>query len=102
MEEQLKTFPKDVEGIYETALLKYEDPDRHDLKQFLLWLAFSTRPLNAKELTEVAAVKISSNGLPSYDPDLRYLVPSGVLATCSIFATEFEGTFQSGSRKSIG
>ncbi|KZP03973.1 hypothetical protein FIBSPDRAFT_657023, partial [Athelia psychrophila] len=90
VDDQLRDLPKDLEGMYEKSLLK--SPHPQDLKRFLMWLAFSSRPLESEELTDVVSVDLSSNDLPSYDPDLRYFGPPDMLITCSSFVTETEGT----------
>lgn len=59
-----------------------------------MWLAFSSRPLEPEELADVVTVDFSSNGLPSYDPDLRYFGTADMLITCSGFVAETEGTLK--------
>lgn len=89
MEEQLRDLPKDLEGMYKKSLSN--SPDRQNLKQLLVWLAFSARPLESEELADVVTVDFSSNSLPLYDPDLRYFEPADMLITCSSFTTEVDG-----------
>ncbi|KZP24030.1 ankyrin [Athelia psychrophila] len=84
--DQLQNLPKDLEGMYEKELLK--SPHRQDLKRFLIWLAFSARPLYSGELAEVATVDFSPSGLPSYNPDLQYFGTEDMLVTCSSFVSE--------------
>lgn len=90
VETQLLSLPKDLDGVYEKMLLS--NPNPHDLKQFLLWLAFSTRPLRVEELTEVVAVNFSADAMPFYDQDLQYFGSNDMLSTCSSFAVELNGT----------
>ncbi|KZP03908.1 hypothetical protein FIBSPDRAFT_1055009, partial [Athelia psychrophila] len=89
VEAQLQTLPKDLDGMYERALLDH--PNQVELKQFLMWLAFSIRPLMLQELADVVTVDFSLDGLPSYNTDLKYFAPSDMLATCSTFVTELKG-----------
>lgn len=93
MENQLSTLPKDLDEMYERSLLR--NRDGRELKQALLWLAFSTKPLRLKELADVVTVDFPLDGLPAYDASLRYFTPSDVLATCSSFVIELEGAFNS-------
>ncbi|KZP17157.1 ankyrin [Athelia psychrophila] len=89
VDDHLQSFPKDLEGMYERALLN--SPHQQDLKRFLIWLSFSFDPLEPEELADVVTVDLSSNGLPSYNKDLRYFGTADMLTTCSGFATEIEG-----------
>lgn len=89
MDEQLLDLPRDLEGMYERSLL--QSPRRQDLRRFLMWLAFCSRPLEPKELADVVTVDFVSNGRPSYDPDLRYFGTADMLLTCSSFVTEDKG-----------
>ncbi|KZP17138.1 hypothetical protein FIBSPDRAFT_1047078 [Athelia psychrophila] len=88
VDDQLRNLPKDLEGMYERALLN--SSHHHDLKRCLMWLAFSSYPLEPQELADVVTVDLSSNGPPSYDPDLRYFGTADMLITCSGFVTETE------------
>ena len=83
LDAQLRTSPKDLDGMYERSLSRSAHPN--DLRQLLVWLAFSLRPLHIEELAEVSAIDISSKDLPAYDPDLRYFVPTDVLDLCHDF-----------------
>ncbi|KZP17122.1 hypothetical protein FIBSPDRAFT_36005 [Athelia psychrophila] len=78
--------------MYERALSN--SPYHQDLKQCLMCLAFSLYPLKPEELADVVTVDLSSNGPPSYDPDLRYFGTADMLITCSGFVTETDGTFK--------
>ncbi|KZP27087.1 ankyrin, partial [Athelia psychrophila] len=88
VDDQLQNLPKDLEGMYERALLN--SPHQRDLKRCLMWLAFSSRPLESEEVADVVTVDLPSNGLPSYDPNLRYFSTEDMLITCSGFVTETE------------
>ncbi|KAF7976146.1 hypothetical protein HWV62_7453 [Athelia sp. TMB] len=89
VEVQLRSLPKDLDGVYERILLRSNN--QHDLKQFLLWLAFSQRVLTVEELTDVITVDLSSGDLPWYEEDLRYFGPTDMLVTCSGFVTTSQG-----------
>ncbi|KAF7986998.1 hypothetical protein HWV62_79 [Athelia sp. TMB] len=82
---QLRSLPKDLDGMYERSLSRSANP--HELKQLLIWLAFSMRPLQLQELAEVTAIDLSSPDTPAYDPDLRYFSPIHVLDICAGFVT---------------
>ncbi|KAF7972884.1 hypothetical protein HWV62_16676 [Athelia sp. TMB] len=87
--EQLRALPKGLDGVYEKILSR--STNKHDLKQFLLWLAFSKRPLEVEELADVVTVQFSSYDLPTYDVDLRYFDSTNVLVVCSGLVTRVEG-----------
>ena len=89
MEAQLRSLPRDLEGIYDRILSCCTNRD--DLKRFLLWLAFSNRPLGLAELSDVVTVDFTVDGPPTYQEDLRYFNYTNMLATCSGFVTRFEG-----------
>ena len=71
--------------MYERSLSRSANPK--ELKQLLVWLAFSIRPLRVEELAEVIAIDFLSKDMPTYDPDLRYFVPTDVLDLCAGFVT---------------
>ena len=89
MAAQLRSLPKSLDGVYEKILSC--STNKHDLKQFLLWLAFSKHPLEAEELADVVTVEFSSDDLPTYDVDLRYFDPTNMLVVCSGLVTRVEG-----------
>lgn len=99
MEDQLSALPKDLDEMYERTLLRCSD--RLELKQILLWLAFSTEPLRLEQLADVVTVSFSPDGLAAYDASLRYFTPSDVLATCSSFVIELEGAFSVKSMRCV-
>ncbi|KAF7974283.1 hypothetical protein HWV62_13088 [Athelia sp. TMB] len=83
--EQLRSLPKDLDEMYERSLSR--SANRHELKQLLIWLAFSVRHLRLEELADVTAIDFSSNDTPTYDPDLLYFSPMHVLDLCAGFVT---------------
>lgn len=85
----MQALPKDLNSLYEKILLGSHLP--HDLRRFLLWLAFSIRPLKPEELTDVVTVDLLAKNLPSYDSDLRYFGPNDMFVTCSSFVVELGG-----------
>lgn len=90
MQQQLAALPKGLEGIYEKILSSSSHPA--DLKQFLQWLAFSTRTMRVEEIAEVVVVDLHSGDGPSYAPNRRYMDPKNILRVCSSLVTEFNGT----------
>ncbi|KAF7973986.1 hypothetical protein HWV62_13589 [Athelia sp. TMB] len=82
---QLRSLPKDLDGMYERTLTRSANPEQ--LKQLLIWLAFSVRHLLVEELAEVIAIDFSRKDTPAYDPDLRYFSPTDVLDLCAGFVT---------------
>ena len=82
---QLRALPKDLEGMYERNLSCSTNPD--DLKKFLVWLAFSVRPLRIEELADAIAIDHLSSDRPTYDSDLRYFAPTDILDSCAGFIT---------------
>ncbi|KAF7973994.1 hypothetical protein HWV62_13605 [Athelia sp. TMB] len=85
VDEQLRSLPKDLDGMYERSLSR--SANQHELKQLLIWLAFSVRHLLVEELAEVIAIDFSLKDTPAYDPDLRYFSPTDVLDLCAGFVT---------------
>ncbi|KAF7976141.1 hypothetical protein HWV62_7443 [Athelia sp. TMB] len=85
VEAQLRSLPKDLDGMYERSLSQSANP--RDLKQFLVWLAFSSRPLSVEELADVIAIEFFPDGTSSYNPDLRYFASTDVLDLCCGFVT---------------
>lgn len=86
---QLRTLPKDLDGIYEKNLSGSSNPNH--LKQFLLWLAFSKRALTTEELADVITVDFAKRDSPSYSPNRRYFSPEDMLDQCSSFITRHDG-----------
>lgn len=91
MEDQLSALPKDLDKMYERDLLR--SPDRRELKQCLLWLAFSTKPLRLNELADVVTVNVLSDDLPVYNVNLQYFEPTDILTICPSFIVELKGAF---------
>ncbi|KAF7976145.1 hypothetical protein HWV62_7451 [Athelia sp. TMB] len=85
VEAQLRALPKDLDGMYERSLSQSANP--RDLKQLLVWLAFSARPLSVEELADVIPVEFFPDGPSLYNPDLRYFDSTDVLDLCSGFVT---------------
>ena len=86
MDAQLRTLPKDLSGMYERSLSCSTNP--RDLKQILVWLAFSSRPLTLQELAEVVTIDFStSNDMPTYNSDLLFFSTTDILAFCTGFVT---------------
>ncbi|KAF7974281.1 hypothetical protein HWV62_13084 [Athelia sp. TMB] len=82
---QLRSLPKDLDGMYEQTLTRSANAEQ--LKLLLIWLAFSVRHLLIEELAEVIAIDFSLKDAPAYDPDLRYFSPTDVLDFCAGFVT---------------
>ncbi|KZP07476.1 ankyrin, partial [Athelia psychrophila] len=85
VEAQLKAVPKGLDATYERMLFSNNNPG--DLKQVLMWMAFSQHDLRAEELADVIAVDFSTD-LPSFDPGLRFFRATDVLEICCGFVTE--------------
>lgn len=92
LKRQLESLPKGLEEIYERLLCRISnESNRTDLKGFLLWILYSTRPIELKELAEVSLVDFNSGATPCYNPDRRYIEARHVLAVCSGLVTELHG-----------
>ena len=93
---QLVALPKDLHETYVRILLRIDEGDRSDVKTFLRWFAFSTRPMTLEEMAETVAV-IFNDGVPFYTEDGRYPDPKEVLEKCSGLVIESKGEARSGS-----
>ncbi|KAF7974001.1 hypothetical protein HWV62_13619 [Athelia sp. TMB] len=82
---QLRSLPKDLDGMYERSLSRSANP--RELKHLLVWLAFSMRPLQVEEFAEVVTIDFLSQDIPTYDPNLRYFISTDVLDLCAGFVT---------------
>ncbi|ETW75133.1 hypothetical protein HETIRDRAFT_455819 [Heterobasidion irregulare TC 32-1] len=93
MKRQLDTLPKDLFGIYERVLSRLGDRDRQDALKILQWLAYSARPLQLDELSEVFSIDFDALDGPRFDADCRYTDPKEIFDhVCpSSLATESEG-----------
>jgi hypothetical protein len=54
--EALKNLPKTLDDTYSRVLMSIEEVYRDDAKHALMWLAFSERPLQLKELAEAMII----------------------------------------------
>ncbi|KAF7976112.1 hypothetical protein HWV62_7545 [Athelia sp. TMB] len=92
LKRQLGSLPKGLDEIYERLLCRISNQSNQtDLKGFLLWILYSTRPIELKELAEVSLVDFNSGAIPCYNPDRRYIEARHVLAVCSGLVTELHG-----------
>ena len=88
---QLATLPKGLDEIYERILTKIDEKHRADAGTFLLWLAFSKRPMTIVEIAETITVDFASEDSPVFNLLKRYTDPRHVLVRCSSLVTESGG-----------
>ena len=88
---QLATLPKGLGEIYERILTKIDEKHRADARTFLLWLAFSKRPMTILEIAETITVDFTSEEGPVFNLSKRYTDPRHVLMRCSSLVTESNG-----------
>lgn len=91
MKRQLATLPKGLNGAYDRILESVHPSDCDEVKVFLQWLAFSTRPLSPEELAGAVLVDFSTPNWPIYAPEHQYIEPRAVLNKCSGLVVEAEG-----------
>ena len=88
---QLVELPKGLEEIYGRILTKIDEKHRADARTFLLWLAFSKRPMIIVEIAEMITVDFASEDSPVFNSSKRYIDPRHVLVRCSSLVTESDG-----------
>ena len=92
MRKQLAALPRGLYETYDRILQRIDEDYRSDVKIFLCWIAFSTRPMTLKELAETVAVDFDSEDYPVFLPARRYQDPRDVLDKCSGLILESDGT----------
>ena len=97
LEQQLAALPRNLDETYERILLRIDDKDRSDVKTFLCWFAFSTRPLTLEEMAETLTVRFNSGAVPFYTVKGRYRDPKDILEKCSSLIVQSKGEATSGS-----
>ena len=88
---QLVELPKGLDGIYGRVLSTIDEKHRADARTFLLWLAFSKRPMRIVEIAETITVDFTSLDGPVFNSSKRYIDPWHVLVRCSSLVTESDG-----------
>ena len=88
---QLVELPKGLDAIYGRILTKIDEKHRADARTFLLWLAFSKRPMKIVEIAETITVDFASEDSPVFNSSKRYIDPRHVLVRCSSLITESGG-----------
>ena len=88
---QLEEMPKGLDEIYGRILAKIDEKHRAHARTFLLWLAFSKRPMTIVEIAETITVDFASEDGPVFNSMKRYVDPRDVLVRCSSLVTESGG-----------
>ena len=88
---QLAELPRGLDEIYGRILTKIDEKHRADVRTFLLWLAFSKRPMRIVEIAETITVDFASEHIPVFNSSKRYIDPRHVLVRCSSLVTESDG-----------
>ena len=88
---QLAELPRGLDEIYGQILTKIDEKHRADARTFLLWLAFSKRPMTIVEIAKVITVDFTSEDSPVFNSSKRYIDPRHVLVRCSSLVTESDG-----------
>jgi ankyrin repeat domain-containing protein 50 len=83
--ETLEYLPRTLDETYARLFLAIDPAYQQDVKNALLWLAFSTRPLKLTELAE--AIVINPEASPPFDPQGRFKDPQCVLQILSSLIT---------------
>lgn len=83
--ETLEHLPRTLDETYARLFLAIDPAYQQDAKNALLWLAFSTRPLELTELAE--AVVINPEASPPFDPEGRFIDPQSVFQILSSLIT---------------
>ena len=88
---QLVELPRGLDGIYGRILTKIDEKHRADARTFLLWLAFSKRPMRIEEIAETITVDFAPEDGPVFNLSKRYIDPQDVLVRCSSLVTKSGG-----------
>jgi len=91
LESQLNNLPEGLEKTYDHILSKISPKHCADVKIFLQWLAFATRPLTLAELAETVTVDMKSGHTPTYLSRNRYEDQHDVLVRCSSLIIQSQG-----------
>ena len=91
LENQLDDLPGGLEETYDRILLKISPKHHTDVKTFLQWLAFATRPLTLAELAETVTVDMKPGHTPRYSSRNRYKDQYDVLVRCSSLIIQSQG-----------
>jgi len=91
LESQLNDLPGGLEETYDRILQKISPKHRADVKIFLQWLAFATRPLALAELAETVTIDMKSGHIPTYSFRNRYKDQHDVLVRCSSLIVQSQG-----------
>ena len=97
LRKQLNALPKDLDETYDCILTRLDERYRWDVRTFLCWFAFSTRPMTLEEIAETVAIDFDSGDVPEYHGEGRYEDPKDVLEICSGLIIETDGKTQSNS-----
>jgi hypothetical protein len=93
IDKQLAELPDGLDETYYRILKNIDKKHRADTRMFLLWLAFSRRPMTIKEIAETITVDFPSGKSPVFNKNKRYADPREVLVRCSSFVSESEGKY---------
>ena len=85
---QLTELPRGLDEIYGRILTKIDEKHRADARTFLLWLAFSKRPMILEEIAETITVDFASGDSPVFNSSKRYTHLEDVLVRCSSLVTK--------------
>ncbi|KAF8522727.1 hypothetical protein BU17DRAFT_6347, partial [Hysterangium stoloniferum] len=102
LEEQLNTSPRELWGIYRKMILKIPKKHIENAWKFLQWLAFSLRPLKAKELAQITGINmdyIIDGSEPPFNSRAIYNDPTNILGICGGLVIQSEGEYFSTCNK---
>ena len=91
LRDQLNALPKDLYETYDRILVRMDKSYYSDVKTFLCWFAFCTRPMTLEEIADAVAIDFDSGDVPVHTPDKRYVDPKDVLEKCSGLVIESRG-----------
>lgn len=89
LRKSLKSLPQTLDETYERILCSIRPEDVDYAVRILRWLAFSTRPLTLKEVSEAVAIDIERD--PPFDKHEVFQDPLDILEVCQSLVTITEG-----------
>ena len=85
LRKSLSTLPATLDETYDRILCAIDTEDSEYAIRILRWLAFSSRPLQVDQISEVIAIDPERD--PAFDKAVVLEDPSEVLSICSSFVT---------------
>jgi hypothetical protein len=90
---QLNSLPSGLYETYDRILWNVNEADHDDIKIFLRWLCFSTRPMTLSQIAEAVVVDFDTENGPRYKPSRQYWDKRDVLEKCSGLVIESPASY---------